>query len=316
MPVTIRDASGRGSATSSPATPTDAPSYPDGPLACRLRTDPALREAHAAGLAACRAAWPGVALEDAAWLRYLEARVDATLADPLGPLCLTDLYLAAACAAGSSAAVLAFEREVAREIDAGLRRVDRAGVQADDVRQSLREKLFTATAGCPAKIEEYAGRGRLRSWVRVTVLRLRIDAERRHKARREVYDERAVGALAAELGNEPELAPLKQAYRAAFRAALGHAFRCLTPRQRNLLRHKLVEGLGTAQVAELYRVHRATMKRWLAEARELLWHETRARFAAAAGVDAAELESALRLVLSNFDVSVSALLRGAAPEGE
>jgi RNA polymerase sigma-70 factor (ECF subfamily) len=235
-----------------------------------------------------------------------ETELERRLADGVTTeeLQVADLYLACACGAGLERAIVAFEREFAGDIAAALVRVDRRGIHQDDLRQSLREKLFVGPA---PKIGEYAGRGKLRNWVRVAMLRLRIDAERRVKARPEEPAGEASAAFAA-LDDDPELVHLKERYREAFVAAVSASFAALEPRERNLLRQHLEHGLQTAQLATLYGVHRATLKRWLAAARERLLTATRQTMREQIGVDTVEFASVMRLLESRLDVSVRRLL--------
>ena len=69
---------------------------------------------------------------------------------------------------------------------------------------------------------------------------------------------------------DPELRCLKQSYQQAFDQAFPEALASLSVRQRNLLRQHHLDGLRIGELAALYRVHRVTAARWLAEAREEL----------------------------------------------
>jgi RNA polymerase sigma-70 factor, ECF subfamily len=254
-------------------------------------------------LEAARRRWPEIEIDRERFVAHLAA-VDA--AHEAGDLHVEDLYLAFACAAGSDAAIAIFEKEHAIDIAAALRRIDLRGISHDDLRQGLRAKLFTAVGG-PPKIAEYRGRGKLRNWVRVTMLRMRIDAERARKV-----EPAEAGGTEPELDRfvgeaDPELGHLKAHYRQAFRQALAEAFGRLEPRQRTLLRQRHVEALSTGQLAALHDVHRATLKRWLAQAREQLLADTKTALARQIG-RGTELDSVVRLIQSNFDVSVARML--------
>jgi RNA polymerase sigma-70 factor, ECF subfamily len=250
-------------------------------------------------IAAAESRWGHLGLPRARFLAELAARRAEGV-----ELQAADLYLACACAEGIEAAIVAFEREYAAEIAAGLRRADVRGLSADDLRQELREKLFV---GDHAKIRDYSGRGKLKAWVRVTMLHLRIDAERRIKVRAEQSTDDGE-ALADTLADDPELAHLKSHYREAFGAALAESLRALPERDRALLRDHLAHDLQTARLAESYGVHRATLKRWLAGAREQLLAATRRAMRARVGVDTAEFDSVMQLLESRLDASVKRLL--------
>ena len=58
------------------------------------------------------------------------------------------------------------------------------------------------------------------------------------------------------------------------------------------------------QIGAIYRVHRATVARWIADARELLLHQTRELLSRRVRVSNDELESILWLIDSQMDVSL------------
>jgi len=64
-------------------------------------------------------------------------------------------------------------------------------------------------------------------------------------------------------------------------------------------------------LAELYRVHRVTCSRWIAEARSELGRATRKQLSRALSLDLRELDTLLRFLDSDIELSVSRLL-GAA----
>jgi RNA polymerase sigma-70 factor (ECF subfamily) len=179
---------------------------------------------------------------------------------------------------------------------------------ADELEQRFLSRLLVSTPERSAAISAYGGRGTLRSWLRVAATRLRVDAHRRDEAA-----ERAErGAAAVPLpraGLEPELDYLKLHYRAEFEAALSDGWRELEPRERNLLRHALLDGLSATHVADVYGVHRSTAKRWLADARARLLETTRNALRQRLRVDDRELDSVLRLVESRLDVTARVFLQ-------
>ena len=252
-----------------------------------------------------RARFRGIDVSFETYAGHVTARSDGT---PLSGMCTDDLYLACACAAGSESALVAFENELGGDIARALHRVDAHHMQAEDLRQALRERLFVGAGDEAPKIAEYSGRGSLRKWVRVTVLRMRIDAERRRQARPDIPGDSGRSLDIPALEDDPELALMKLRCRDALREVLPLAFRSLTPKERNLLRQRLEHGLKTGEIATLYQVHRATLKRWLAAARERLLAETRRLMAERIGVSGDEFESVMRLVQSNLDMSVRRML--------
>lgn len=245
----------------------------------------------AALIAAGRAAWPGVEVDEGAFAEYLAAREPAEAARA------GDLYLACGCARGDPAAVAAFLREMAPHIEAAVLGLGADPAQADEVRSQLLDALLV---GERPGIAGYAGRGQLRSWVRSIAVRTGM----RHLGRtRATAGDDALASLAAE-ADDPEIEHLKARYGEAFRAAFTAALASLTARQRNLLRQHYLDELTVDQLGALYRVHRATAARWVAAAREALFDETRRRMIDALGLTPGDYDSLLRLLHSQLDLSI------------
>jgi RNA polymerase sigma-70 factor (ECF subfamily) len=260
---------------------------------------------------AARAAWPGVELPAEAFVEYLADRIDpeADAAAALARLCLPDLWLACACARGQPGSIAAFEQAFAAELRRAFTGGKARGLDADDLRQHLRERLFVERDGRCARIASYTGEGPLRAWVRVAATRLRIDSERRRwDLQTDLPSERGAGALAAAADDDVELAYLKANVREAFARAFEAATAELSPRERNLLRLHVVHDVSGTALATMYGVHRATAKRWLASAREALMQRTREHLQAALGVDTMELRSAMDLARSRLELSLARVL--------
>jgi RNA polymerase sigma-70 factor, ECF subfamily len=264
-------------------------------------------------LAAARAAHPGLAVADEAFLAHLAARLpDDATADALDALRAADLYLACACLAGAGPALAAFEAHCMGEVDAALRRMN-LSAGADDVKQTLRHELFLADADRRPKIASYDGAGDLRAWVRVTAVRLALKQLRKGRHETPVDDERLLDIPAG--GEDADLAQLKESYRDTFKAAFADAFAGLPPRDQNLLRQQFLDGLSIDELGALYRVHRSTAARWLATARERLLDGTRERMMERVRVSAGECDSILRIVQSRLDLSISRLFRAGPSSG-
>lgn len=253
-----------------------------------------------------RARWPGVAVDPVAFARHLGERAprDVSAVDALAAIATDELWLALACLGGDPAALRAFEDAFLRDVGAFVAGVDRAPAFVDEVRQVLREKLFTGPA---PKIGEYTGRGALGGWVRVAALRVALNLKR-GDARGPAAEGAVVDdAIAADLG--PELAYLRAHYKDAFTAALRAALEALPDRDRALLRLYHVESLPLDAIAALYRVHLSTVSRWLSRAREGIAEATTRHLCARLGVGASQAESIAALVLSQVDLSLTRLLR-------
>ncbi len=256
-----------------------------------------------------RAALGDLAPDDRAFVAHVAAALPADATPVLFErLRAADLYLAFGCSIGNADALSAFETEFGRDIDLAIGRSGNINLAKDEFRQLVRSKLFVANDGRRPKIADYAGRGDLRSWVRVTALRMIVDLARQHASGREVpMESDAIGALPSP-GDDPELDYMQRTYRTEFRDALQAAFGRLTPRERNLLRHQVLHGLNIDQVGALYRVHRTTAFRWIEKARRSLLHHTRAALQERLRLGSGEFLSIMRVVQGDLDVSVRRLL--------
>lgn len=251
-----------------------------------------------------RRRWPEVTVSVAELSQW--ARDRANDGNP-AELRLVDLCLACACARGDAAALAAFAREYDSHIAAIIGRIRAPRVVHDEATQLLRQHLFVAEPERPARIAEYSGRGELLAYVRVVAVRLVLQLLRKHKPERETNDE-ALLRLPAD-GDDPELQYLKLVYRKQFKAAFAEALHALDSRSRALLRYHLVDRLSIDKIAAIYDVHRATAARQLARAREDLVTGTHELLRQQLQVSQQELQSIMRLVQSNVDVSAERLLR-------
>jgi RNA polymerase sigma-70 factor (ECF subfamily) len=108
---------------------------------------------------------------------------------------------------------------------------------------------------------------------------------------------------------DPETGYLKERYREAFNAAFRGAVAALSGEQRELLRLHFVDGLTLDQLASVAGVHRATIARRIAAAREAVAGEARRLLLAALGASESELESLAGVMRSQIDVTLAGLLR-------
>lgn len=217
-----------------------------------------------------------------------------------------DLALAFACATGDAEALATFEKLYFGELDRAFLKIRRGKVDRQDFEQRIRERLFVATAERAPRIADYAGQGDLRAWFRVTVTRLLINEAQRpsHDAPTEDDELAALPHFSA----DPELELLRRKYSAEFKASFARALEALESKDRAILGYVVKEKLGIDALAEVYDVHRATAARWVQRAREGLVAGVRADLGAHLKVPEQELESILRLVADEVDVSVRRLL--------
>lgn len=224
---------------------------------------------------------------------------------------VADLYLACGCAQQEPAALATLERVTMPIVERGLR-----GLTVDrrrDAMQLLREQMLVAVDG-RAGIAAYDGRAPLAIWLRVCATRLGMRQASRDRRSAELEEDAQLEHLAPGVP-DPQLAYLKQHYGVQFRAAFGEAVAGLAPRERNLLRHAVIDGLGIDQIAAIYHVHRATAARQLAQARAALVEATRERMRAALRISEPELESILRMIMSDVTLRQE-LARRPAQESE
>jgi RNA polymerase sigma-70 factor, ECF subfamily len=265
--------------------------------------EPDLSEALAKGAAA----WPGVKVSREALAAHL-ARIARGAETSLEGLHLEDLYLACACTNKDDRAILAFEGKYLHEVPSYVGQIDRSPPFIDEVGQQLREKLFVTTndEGQP-KISEYTGRGPLGAWVRVVCVRLALNLRRRPKHTVETEGERAPVLRSA--APDPEMDFLKSKYKDEFRDAFQATLAELTGDERAVLKMHYIDGLNIDQIGVAYRVHRATVARWLSHSREKIMEETKKRLEERLQMKSAEVESLIGLVRSQLDVSIYKFLK-------
>jgi RNA polymerase sigma-70 factor (ECF subfamily) len=251
-----------------------------------------------------RQAWPGVVVEESEFADWVHARHED--GERAANLAWHDLYLACACARGDAAALAAFDAAFLPEVDEAVKRIGGTVPPPDEVRQVLREKLFVAQPGARPKIAEYSGRGPLRTWVRVAALRTGLNLA--IQVGREVPFESVALTFLVGSGDDPELAYLKRVYTRELRAAFDEAFARLASRERNLLRYAFGEGLSVDAVGGIYGVHRATAARWITKAHENLVDLVKKGLRARLGASQDELASILRLIQSQFHITLDRYL--------
>ena len=280
--------------------------------------DPEVGSRVAEGLAAARRRWPEAAVTDDRFAAALATRL-AAQPDPVSALAhlrVDDLFLAQWCATGDARAITAFERVHRDELAAVFGRFKKLTVTDDEMRQALRIKLFVGNAGKTPRIADYSGFGFLQNWVRVTALRSLVDLARSERAKKleELFGDDDMLALAAHeaIYQSIDGRYTRDQINRAIKQAFARAISALAPRQRNFLRHAHVDALTLDQIAALYGIHRATVARTLAQAREAMMTETRRELADQLGLADEQLESIVRAADSRIDLSLSRVLR--APE--
>lgn len=262
----------------------------------------------ATATATARAAWPqldvGPTVEAsfADALRAIvgdgEAEVKPSAA--IAALHVGDLWLATACGEGHPAAITQLDAVLAT-LRPTLARMGAEAAGIDDLLQQLRERLLTGAADRPPRIRGYRGRGELRSWLKVALVRDATRALQRELGRTPVDE---LDQL-MDPGPDVELAAMKDGYRLAFGVAFASALGELGARDRNVLRYHLVEGLSIDEIGALFRVHRSTAARWLVAIREGLFDATRRALMRQLALGPADVDSVLRMIRSRLDASLA-----------
>jgi len=245
-----------------------------------------------------RAAWPKLEVSESDFDRAV-----ATHATPITDA--AELYLACACAAGVTDAIKAFEAAYFGSIDPAVRRLGLGADEAQEVAQTLRQRLFIA-GDTPAKVLDYAGRGQLAGLVQVAATRIALNL-RRGKRRIVDHGDSEPGDELPTAANDTMYA--KAEYREHVRKAIEAAAAELETRDRTLLRMHLVERASIDDIATVYRVHRATAARWVVTAREALVAATRDRFLESAQLEQHDSDGLASFVESQLTLSLDRILR-------
>lgn len=255
-----------------------------------------------------REAWAGVEVADELFAAWLAERApdEGDPAAVLAAMHTDDLYLACACAQGDSRALALFETKVLPAAGPAVARIDSDRDFVEEVLAEMRVRLLVDGEAGPARIRSYIGRGPLTSWVQVGAMRVAYGMKRRGPGEPPEDADRLAALPFA--GADAELERIREEFAEPFQRAFGEALATLSARDRNVLRLHLVEGLNTESIGRMYRVHRATVARWIAAVHQTLLSETRRRLGRELGLDRAAFDSFMRLVQSQLEVSIVSAL--------
>ena len=211
-------------------------------------------------------------------------------------VCTEDLELARRCAEGRPDAIAELKQQHAEAVRAAMRRCRLPAAEIEDAEARLWTRLLVGDADGP-RIRGYAGTGSLRAWLRRCAAHEALAALRRRRpdappdARAEVADPTG----------DPERRLLRDEHAAAFRDVFAAAIATLDPREREVLRAAVLDGESSVEIAERYGVHRVTVARWLAAAREKLARRTGRMLRDRLGPSA-------RVALSRVDITLPRVL--------
>jgi RNA polymerase sigma-70 factor (ECF subfamily) len=247
--------------------------------------------------------WPSFGVEHTFLARLNSGILDAAALAEFAP---EDFYLACAALKGVPAAIAQVETLLAQQF-AALGHFRLSSATLEDIRVTMLSNLVVESPDSPARLERYSGTGPLAGWLRVAATREVLTWMRRNQRPATPDDESLLGNLETP-SEAPELAHLKDKYRGQFAAAFRQAIGQLEVRQRNLLRQHYLDELSLEELADMYKVHRATAARWLAAARATLLEKTRDEISRSLGLPRLEVDSLMRVVQSRLDLSAGIFL--------
>lgn len=228
----------------------------------------------------------------------LAAHLTQKLARGSSALAWDDLTLAFAAASRVDVAWRVLERRARPSVRAALSKVLPAA-QAEDLEQTVFAELAVAET---SPLLGYAGEGPLVGWLVVVATRRGWKLAAREAPKKN--DDDSLLDRIADGQKDPALELFKSQHGDTFRACIKSAFARLSTKERNLLRLHHLDGVQTAELAKVHGVHRATVVRWLADARQSFVSNFRDEFAAKLGTQRLEVDSLARVFQSGLDISL------------
>ncbi len=256
-----------------------------------------LRAAFEGALQAAQTAHPGIQLDAVVFARGLGQR-KLSLED-LPADRASDVWVVEAALAGDEGAMHWFEKDAIAKLEPALSKLRLEPSEREDTLQRFREELFVGRSGGRPKLHEYGGRGELRGWLRITLVRLGLKTIR---SRRPMEDEGVLEQHAVD--GDPELLLAKAEARDLFREAFSDALGKLEVKERLLLKQHFVDGLTIDQLGALHDVHRATAARHVQAARSQLLHTLQRELMTAASISRGECDRVLAFVQSQLGATL------------
>ncbi|MFO0665647.1 MAG: sigma-70 family RNA polymerase sigma factor [Polyangiaceae bacterium] len=241
-------------------------------------------------------------------------RIMASSAPAKVPPYLSDVLVAHAAVHGNARALSLVEAAL-KELPPMLARFHLSESDERELLQELRlrvlvgsdaETMASPNGAAPSpRLLDYHGSGPLGAWLRASAVRLVLTKFRKQARLRESEASEDAGDPAA--AGDVELAHAKRLYQEPFQKAFRAAMEELTPRDRAVLRMHLLDGRSIDEIGAVFRVHRATIARWISDARATVGKRTQALLTANLHTDSAEFRSITRLCYSQLDVSLHSL---------
>jgi RNA polymerase sigma-70 factor (ECF subfamily) len=250
-----------------------------------------------------RNTYPAIDLSRDVFILFADARAETWKGNPDRA---ADMYLACACVERIPIAVAEFLATFGERIPLYLGKLARNADLVAEVRQILVTRCVIGDPNKPPALTAYSATGSLEGWLRATVVREALAINRA----RDRHEGDVDAALEAQMPwVDHEISLFKQIYREPVSRAFATACAGLAAEDRALLRLHYVDGVTTAKLATMFGISRATLIRRLAAARESLVERVKSALKVASGVADQDFESILRLVKSQIDLRLSAVLR-------
>jgi RNA polymerase sigma-70 factor (ECF subfamily) len=255
-----------------------------------------------------RARWPALPLDFGAFTASVSGHIDKLAGITDEEVHAEDLFLAAACLSRVEGAADALDAFAWPQLSRQLFRLERDNERMDELRQTLLVMLLVPAAdGKPPRLVEYAGRGPLLVWLRMTASRLSLMARRernRETSLSDSYAQKAVGE-----SKDIELSFIRGRYEKDFVAALREAVAGLTADQRLLLQFRYRDELTSDQIAVVLKTSRVTAHRRVVAAREALGERLRGTLQSRLALSDSGLVHLMGLLSSRLVPALTAELR-------
>ncbi|MDX2019642.1 MAG: sigma factor-like helix-turn-helix DNA-binding protein [Deltaproteobacteria bacterium] len=243
---------------------------------------------------------------------FAAALAERTAGEPdplvtLASLHVEDLYLAQACVLGDAVALRCLNEEFLLPLGQQVRRGPFAN-HADEAQQMLRVRLLVGHDGEPARLFGYRGTGPLAAWLRLTLTRLVLNLHNA-AARETSLDDHLISVSAGQ--GDPELSYLRDHYRDVVLQAMRESIEVLSSEERAILRMHFIDDLSAADIGSLFQVSGRTIQRRIADTRRQIVERVKEIIGRHVGLNGSQLETIMRLVQSDWNLSLHRLL--AAP---
>ena len=230
-------------------------------------------------------------------------------AEALREVQLSELLLLAACVAGQRRALEVFDSRFLRPAVAGVARKF-PHLDAAELAQSVRERLLVGEG--LKRLGSWRGRGSLSAWLRSVSTRVALNSLPQERS--VSLDDEEWNAAVERLTSpaNPELALLEKNRQTELRAALREALHRLPRREKTVLRLHVFQSLSADQLARIFHVNAATVRRWIQGARATVLENVRSMLAHTTHWSSSQLDSALAGI-SRLDVGLSGLGASSTP---